>query len=451
MNRSSLVPAADRWCLGLSLGAGTWSVALRDRQFDRVGLLGLRSPEGPQLALPWDWESPSTPLPKALFGAGLAYRPPGTTTAQPVVQWDGGRRSAPLPVLIETLGRSLARLRDPHLPWVTATGKPVPPVVLRSLSEVVVAYPVPSCEAWRSNLREAVLAAGLVARASQVSSVAEGLAAAIAWDGPRNWGCCGLLDQQGEILQLTLIDRDFGRQVAALHGLAAHNPVSPLDAIDPLDALNGAFNHLCSQSGIAPQKIERLLVRGAIAASSDLAQDHAPAAPDPISGLAQYLRQKCPNAIMTWEPPPPAPIALGRVAIGATHIPEQPPWDSAQPYDHYFLFAALLRHLGPEPQSLEQLLDRLEQDGIHARACRRSIQQLLEGTIPAGLLPDPTFAPGSATDPVYQALAAGAPFLRLTTGWYALEATAGTHWRRYLGRVWGRSFARDLEPTFDRT
>ncbi len=451
MNRSSV----ERWCLGLSLGAGTWSVALRDRQFDRVGLLGLRSPEGPQLALPWDWDAPGASLPKALLGAGLAYRPPGTTTAQPVVQWDGGRRSAPLPALIETLGRSLARLRDPQLPWVTATGKPVPPVVLRSLSEVVVAYPVPSCEAWRSNLREAVLAAGLVARPSQVSSVAEGLAAAIAWDGPHNWGCCGTIDGQAGWLQLALIDRDFGRQLAALHGLdqSASHSATPFAASDSLEQLNAAFNHLCSQSGIAPQKIERLLVRGAIATDQPPVQDHAtPAAsPDRTSPLANYLRQKCPNAIITWEPPPPAPIALGRAAIGATHMPEQPPWDSTQPYDHYFLFAALLRHLGPEPQSLEHLLERLEQDGIHARACRRSIQQLLSGPIPAGLLPDPTLAPGSAADPAYQVLASGSPFQRLATGWYALEATAGTHWRRYLGLVWGRSLARDLEPTFDRT
>lgn len=441
MNRSS----AERWCLGLSLGAGTWSVALRDRQFDRVGLLGLRSPAGTQLALPWDWDAPGTSLPKALFGAGLAYRPPGAAQPQPVVQWESGQRSAPLPALIATLGRSLARLRDPHLPWVTATGKPVPPLVLRSLSDVVVAYPVPSCEAWRSNLREAVLAAGLVARASQVSSVAEGLAATIAWDGPDNWGCCGTIDQQAGGLQLTLVDRDFGRQVAALHGLEqpASSPASPLNPSDHLDHLNAAFNHLCSQSGIAPQKIERLLVRGSIAAAPNSSLDH-------ISPLANYLRQKCPNAIVTWEPPPPAPIALGRVAIGATHMPEQPPWDSTQPYDDYFLFAALLRHLDPEPQSLEQLLERLEQDGIHARACRRSIQSLLGGAVPAGLLPDPALAPSAATEPAYQVLAAGSPFLRLATGWYALEATAGTHWRRYLGLVWGRSLARDLEPTFDR-
>lgn len=448
MNRSS----AERWCLGLSLGAGTWSVALRDRQFDRVGLLGLQSDEGLQLALPWDWESTGAPLPKTLFGAGLAYRPPGATTAQPVVQWDAGRRSAPLPALIEALGRSLARLRDPHLSWVTATGKPVPPTVLRSLSEVVVAYPVPSCEAWRSNLREAVLAAGLVAHGSQVSSVAEGLAAAIAWDGPRNWGCCGTLDGREGWLQLTLIDRDFGRQLAALHGIEMPDG-DPATQLDSLDRLNAAVNHLCSQSGIAPQKIERLLIRGTIAAGPQPAADRAAqtAAIDRSGDLANYLRQKCPSAIVTWEPPPPAPIALGRVAIGATQMPEQPPWDSTQPYDDYFLFAALLRHLSLEPQPLDQLLERLEQDGIHARACRRSIQQLLGGAIPAGLLPDPALAPGSATDPAYQALVAGSPFLRLATGWYALEATAGTHWRRYLGLVWGRSLARDLEPTFNRT
>ncbi|HEY9688561.1 MAG TPA: hypothetical protein V6D46_01100, partial [Coleofasciculaceae cyanobacterium] len=125
---------------------------------------------------------------------------------------------------------------------------------------------------------------------------------------------------------------------------------------------------------------------------------------------------------------------------------DRPPWDGPQPYDDYFLFASLLRQLSVEPQPLDRILEALEHDGIHGRACRRQVQQLLAGHIPPGLLPNPAQTPASQDHPDYQALAARSPFQVLASGCYALDATAGTLWRRYLGLVWGRSSGSLLEP-----
>lgn len=438
-----------RWCLGLSLGDGIWSVALRDRQLDRAGILGRRSTQGPCFVHPWvgsrsawaevlaiapddlPWppgESPAR-LPKQVLDAGLPYRMAGSAIGQPLVQWAG--RSLVLPNLLSVLAHSLTSLLDPDEVWVTATGTVVPPQVLQSLSDVVVGYPTPCSEALRFNTREAVLAAGLVADASRVTNAAEGLAAAIGWDGADGWGCCWVIDQQGDWTQVTLIDRDFGRRVGALHGVTANG----IGGADWLDRLNGALNHLCCQSGVAPQKVERILLRG------DLV--HQPRSAALATKLTDYLRQKCPSAIVQWEP---ASHGLGRLALGLTQMLDQPPWDGPQPYDNYFLFASLLRQLSVEPQSLDRILETLEHQGIHGRACRRQVQQLLAGQLPPGLLPDPQQAPTSQDHPDYQALAARSPFQVVASGWYALDATAGTLWRRYLGLVWGRSSGSLLEP-----
>lgn len=435
----------QRWCLGLSLGDGTWSVALRDRRLNRAGILGRRSARGVSFVHPWvdgpkawaevleidpDGSDHHPPrLPKRVLDAGLPYRMAGAAIGYPLVQWHG--RSIVLPNLLSVLAHSLTSLLDPDRVWVTATGSVVPSGVLQSLSDVVVGYPTPCSEAFRFNNREVVLAAGLVASAGQVTNGAEGLAAAIGWDGVEGWGCCWVIDQQGDWTQVTLIDRDFGRRMGALHGI----PDNPMGEAGWLDRLNSALNHLCCQSGAAPQKVERILVRGDVAhlsRSSELAQT-----------LADYLRQKCPSAIVHWEPPS---HTLGRLAMGLTLLLDRPPWDGTQPYDDYFLFASLLRQLSSEPQPLDRILEALEHDGIHGRACRRQVQQLLAGHIPPGLLPNPAQTPASQDHPDYQALAARSPFQVLASGWYALDATAGTLWRRYLGLVWGRSSGSLLEP-----
>ena len=114
-----------RWCLGLSLGDGLWAVALRDRQSDRVGLLGQVQASGATFVQPWsslDGQSPESGGSRLLLDAGLPYRNPQTGQAHPLVTWAGELR--PLPQLLETLAESLARLRDPAIAWVTATGKP---------------------------------------------------------------------------------------------------------------------------------------------------------------------------------------------------------------------------------------------------------------------------------------------------------------------------------------
>lgn len=439
-----------RWCLGLSLGDGLWAVALRDRQSDRVGLLGQVQASGATFVQPWsslDGQSPESGGSRLLLDAGLPYRNPQTGQAHPLVTWAGELR--PLPQLLEMLAESLARLRDPAIAWVTATGKPVPSQVLRSVEDVVVGYPVPSGEAFRFNSRELVLKAGLVTHGQRVMTVAEGLGAALGWDGLQGWGCCWVIDlalpgplplppsptpaplTQAHLTQITLLDRDFGRQLGQTHGLTGPWHGWP----QWIETLNSALNHLVAQSGIAPQKVERILLRGAIA--------QAPRSSDPTGALQDYLRQKCPSATLHWEP---SSQPLGRLAMGLSRMVDCPPWDEAKPYDDYFLFAALLRHLTPEPQPLDRLLEALAQDGIHGRTCRRSIQQLLAGEIPPGLLPHPCWAPNSLADPDYQALAAQSPFQCLASGWYALDASAGTRWRRYLGLVWGRSSTAALEP-----
>ncbi|MFM7424491.1 MAG: hypothetical protein ACKO7W_05770 [Elainella sp.] len=166
--------------------------------------------------------------------------------------------------------------------------------------------------------------------------------------------------------------------------------------------LNRELNTLLAQTNTTATAIQQVICTGGTAAASV---------------MTRWLRQKLPNATIVQDtyarPASPSDRQISscsRIAYGLATLPlhAQVIDESRHRYSDYYLLAELLRTLPQQPLRVGAIMDLLEQRGIDTQTCRFRILALLDGHLPAGLVPDaadvPLLKPESAANPDYQAI-----------------------------------------------
>jgi hypothetical protein len=158
------------------------------------------------------------------------------------------------------------------------------------------------------------------------------------------------------------------------------------------------------------------------------------------AAIAHWLKQKFPNATLVQDTFN-SMASSSRTASGLAKLPLYPQLlDSARhQYSSYFLLRELLQTLPNEPLPLGRILQLLEAQGINTQACLPAIINLLEGQLPAGLVPSKAdlalLTPESRQNPEYQALAGSPLFLRESNQVYRLNPDLRNYLWQYLSKI----------------
>ncbi|MBF2076132.1 MAG: hypothetical protein IGS50_20555 [Synechococcales cyanobacterium C42_A2020_086] len=114
---------------------------------------------------------------KPLLSMGLTYQSPQTNEWEPLLQWSD-EQALPLHGIQQALQQLLSSLNPDTDVRLGALGLEPPELqtALRQLAGVVVGCPAHSSEAYRFNLREVILAAGLVAQPDQILFIEDTIA-----------------------------------------------------------------------------------------------------------------------------------------------------------------------------------------------------------------------------------------------------------------------------------
>lgn len=203
-----------------------------------------------------------------------------------------------------------------------------------------------------------------------------------------------------------------------------------------LQHLNRALNVLLNQSGIAVQAVRQVICTGDTTA---------------LPAIAHWLKQKLPNTRLLYDADSGS-MAGRRIARGLAVLPHYPQvLDTVRhQYSDYFLLHELLRLLPNEPLSVGRILQLLEKQGINTAFCERSILSLLEGQLPAGLLPSRhelnRLTPSSRQNPDYQFLTATPLFFREGNQLYGFNSEQRNHLQHYLNAILSNTHQTLAEP-----
>lgn len=201
--------------------------------------------------------------------------------------------------------------------------------------------------------------------------------------------------------------------------------------------LNQEFNALLSETGVATQGIQQAMCTGGTAS---------------IGPITRWLRQKLPSAAIIQDTyPADRSPGCSRVAYGLATLAFYPQILelSRQQYHDYFLLRELLKNLPTQPTSAQQILQRLERQGINTRVCAKQVVGFLEGKLPPGLVPTDCpslLATTAAQNPDYQVLSAAPLFEKTEDRTYNANSVQCDRARQYLDRILEGSMQTLEEP-----
>ncbi len=464
------------------------------------------------------------------------------------------RRTAPPSVSLQTLIAGIQGLfstlnLNRAMPWQgRADGLSTAAFhsLMQSLEGVVVSSPAGVSEAYRFNVREALLGAGLVQRPEQIAFMDQAIAALMAEFHPQRavglgasaWPGGTLVIHAGEIsteLALTCLpqqlhnlrhedialrsvpygDYAFKQDLACqllypcipegqidLHLTTLPMPGEPDSFVrshlqrqlyqSPLGAMLveaatslygvlqrqdritfefGPYTCLFSRAALDTkvlqpytQRLNRELGRLLHQTSLDMTE----IAQVVISGtgatvpvIRQWLAQKLPQVrVICDEMPegnseadslPKAPFLTERLAYGLVTLPIYPQMldRHRQQYNDYFLLLELLRTLPDEPLALREIVKRLEARGVNTQSCGDRILQILEGTLPAGWVPEVSelWTDASREHGLYELLRNQPLFHQTAPDVYQPDREqrqrVWDYWQRIVGQSW-----QDLEEPY---
>ncbi|MBD2539918.1 hypothetical protein [Coleofasciculus sp. FACHB-SPT36] len=205
-----------------------------------------------------------------------------------------------------------------------------------------------------------------------------------------------------------------------------------------LEKLNQELNALLTQAGIPASGIHQIICTGGTAA---------------VGEIAQWLRQKLPKAVLIRDTGAnDSTLNCSPVAYGLATLPLYPQLleQQTQQYSDYFLLLELLRALPEEPLPLNEIMQLLEYRGINTRVCYSRVMALLEGKLPAGIVPSEAefglLSSTSEQNPDYQAIAEAPLFEKEATQMYRLNAQQGDRYLRYLNTILTSTYQKLEEP-----
>lgn len=193
-----------------------------------------------------------------------------------------------------------------------------------------------------------------------------------------------------------------------------------------IQRLNRELNHALSKLGLSAEAVHQVICTGGTAS---------------LPAIAQWLRQKLPNAILFQDLVEEAGATPDRVACGLALVPLYPQvLDSArQQYSDYFLLLEMLRILPNQPLPLGRILQLLEHQGINTRACQFRLLALLEGQLPQGLVPSQNEAAlltnASRQTAIYRMLTTTPLFMKQGRQTYQPNREQSNRLRRYLSQL----------------
>jgi hypothetical protein len=247
---------------------------------------------------------------------------------------------------------------------------------------------------------------------------------------------------------------DIGQQ----HWDVKRRDLESLVLVPFVQQLNRQLNALLSRAGMSPAGINQAICTGGMGA---------------WPAIARWLRQKLPNAIVVQDrelevdrdisethnsPLNSLPQNTnyskksGRVACGLASLALYPQILDVpqQQYSDFCLLWELMQVLGRETLSFEGILQLLERQGVNTRTCEPRILGILEGKLPAGLLPEEEdfmlLAEESRQNPDWQAILAEPLFFEDVSRGYRLNIEHASVVREYLGKLASSSQQKLLEP-----
>lgn len=190
-----------------------------------------------------------------------------------------------------------------------------------------------------------------------------------------------------------------------------------------IQRLNRELNQLLTETGLTAESVQRMICTGGTTA---------------LPAIAHWLKQKLPHATLLQDRDP---TACSRIACGLAQLPLYPHLldVTRHQYSDFFLLQELLRGLPAYPLPLSRILQLLEKQGINTQACQRSLLNLLEGKLPAGLIPAEPDAdlltPASRQLADYQILTAAPLCLKPDRQQYVLNLEVRDRWQAYLTQL----------------
>lgn len=254
----------------------------------------------------------------------------------------------------------------------------------------------------------------------------------------------GLLES-ARYLKLTLQHQDRGTIILGETSLTiSRQDLGSRVLLPYIQRLNRELNHLLTQTGIPVLQVNQVLCTGGSAS---------------LAAIARWLRQKLPNATIVQDtyaqsttPQHNHLSTCSRVAYGLAAVPLHPQMvdQGHHCYSDYFLLMELLRVFPDGPITLDGLLQVLEQRGVDTHVCRLAIVALLEGHLPAGLVPTDEDAamltPQSQHNRDYQALLAAPLFVREADQTYRPNPHQWQVFRRHLDTILATSYQKLSAP-----
>ncbi|MEG4325558.1 hypothetical protein [Microcoleus sp. herbarium5] len=267
-----------------------------------------------------------------------------------------------------------------------------------------------------------------------------------------------LLEAARQIKVTLQHQKSFALDIGQQHWDVKRKDLESLVLVPFVQQLNRELNALLSRAGMSPAGINQAICAGGMGA---------------WPAIARWLRQKLPNAIVVQDqelqvdqdifeidnsglnsvsPSTNFPQKIGRVACGLASLALYPQIldVSQQQYSDFFLLWELMQVLGQETLSFQEILQLLERQGVNTRTCEPRILRILEGNLPAGLVPAEEdfmlLAEESRQNPDWEVILAEPLFFEDVSRGYRLNLEHASVVREYLGKLASSSQQKLLEP-----
>ncbi|MCC3433907.1 MAG: hypothetical protein JGK08_29330, partial [Microcoleus sp. PH2017_04_SCI_O_A] len=250
----------------------------------------------------------------------------------------------------------------------------------------------------------------------------------------------------------------FAFDIDQQHWEVKRRDLESLVLVPFVQQLNRELNALLSRAGMSPARINQAICTGGMGG---------------WPAIARWLRQKLPNAIVVQDRELESDRDIseiynfasnsvsqstnssktsGQVACGLASLALYPQILDVrqQQYSDFFLLWELMQILGRKTLSFEEILQLLERQGVNTRTCEPRILRILEGRLPAGLLPEEEdfmlLAEESRQNPDWHAILAEPLFFEDVSRGYRLNVEHASVVREYLGLLASSSQQKLLEP-----
>lgn len=266
-----------------------------------------------------------------------------------------------------------------------------------------------------------------------------------------------LLDAARQIKVILQHQKSFALDIGQHHWDVKRKDLESLVLVPFVQQLNRELNALLSRAGMSPAGINQAICAGGMGA---------------WPAIARWLRQKLPNAIVVQDQELQGDRdifkihnsalnsvsqstnsqKIGRVACGLASLALYPHIldVSQQQYSDFFLLWELMKVLGGETLNFQEILQLLERQGVNTRTCEPRILRILEGNLPAGLVPAEEdfmlLAEESRQNPDWEEILAEPLFFEDVSRGYRLNLEHAFVVRKYLGKLASSSQQKLLEP-----